>query len=154
MATISAGGGGHGGGKRALDHEIPLVPFIDLLLCCVMFLLVTAVWNQLASVQAALNAPADESPMIEPPSAPAMIVLVESARFVVSSDVGDRTEIDFPAGAPDLEALRAHLAPRRATTTGEVIVSADDGVAFESVIATMDTVATAGFDHVTMGDSR
>lgn len=151
MATISAGGGG---GRRALDHEIPLVPFIDLLLCCVMFLLVTAVWNRLASVQAALNAPASESPVIAPPSAPAMVVLVESSRFVVSSDAGDRIELAFPEGAPDLDALRAHLAPRRASSTGEIVVAADDGVAFESVIATMDTVATAGFDHVTMGDVR
>ena len=35
MGGISVGGG-HGG-KKNLDSEIPLVPFIDLLLCCVMF---------------------------------------------------------------------------------------------------------------------
>jgi biopolymer transport protein ExbD len=35
-------GSGHAG-KKSLDSDIPLVPFIDLLLCCVMFLLVTAV---------------------------------------------------------------------------------------------------------------
>ena len=46
MGGISVGGG-HGG-KKSVDSEIPLVPFIDLLLCCVMFLLVTAVWNRLA----------------------------------------------------------------------------------------------------------
>ncbi|MDQ3034475.1 MAG: biopolymer transporter ExbD [Myxococcota bacterium] len=153
MATISTGGGGQGG-KRALDSEIPLIPFIDLLLCCVMFLLVTAVWNQLASVQAHLNAPASESSMLEPRAAPAMVVLLESTRFVVSSDVGDRTEITFAQGAPDLEALRAHLEPRRAATTGEIVVAADDGIAFESVIATMDTLVAAGFDRVTMGDGR
>lgn len=152
MATISAGGSGHGG-KRALDHEIPLIPFIDLLLCCVMFLLVTAVWNQLSSMQASMSAPAD-GPAIEDPPPPSMVVLLESSRFIVSSGVGDRIEIDFPAGAPDHESLRAHLAPRRASSTGEIIVSADDDIAFESVIATMDTVAQAGFERVTMGDSR
>jgi len=50
MANIDTGGG-HGG-KKSVDQEIPLVPFIDLLLCCVMFLLVTAVWNQLARLDA------------------------------------------------------------------------------------------------------
>ena len=44
-------GGGHGG-KKAVDADIPLIPFIDLLLCCVMFLLVSAVWTNLASLQA------------------------------------------------------------------------------------------------------
>src|SRR2546422_6461034 len=36
------------GGKKALDAEINLVPFIDLLSCCISFLLITAVWTQLA----------------------------------------------------------------------------------------------------------
>ena len=36
MAGIDVGGG-HGG-KRATNHEIPLIPFIDFLLCLVAFL--------------------------------------------------------------------------------------------------------------------
>ena len=36
------------GGKKALDAAINLVPFIDLLSCCLSFLLITAVWTQLA----------------------------------------------------------------------------------------------------------
>src|SRR5512140_1233468 len=39
------------GGKRPLDAELNLVPFIDLLVCCICFLLLTAVWVQLASVR-------------------------------------------------------------------------------------------------------
>src|SRR5919201_5854052 len=36
------------GGKKPLDASINLVPFIDLLSCCISFLLITAVWTQLA----------------------------------------------------------------------------------------------------------
>lgn len=54
MAGIDTGG--HGG-SRATDHQIPLIPFIDFLLCLVMFLLVTAVWNHTARVQADANVP-------------------------------------------------------------------------------------------------
>src|SRR5499427_6397748 len=36
------------GGKKPLDAQINLVPFIDLLSCCISFLLITAVWTQLA----------------------------------------------------------------------------------------------------------
>jgi len=46
MAGIDVGGG-HGG-KRSVNQELPLVPFIDFILCLVMFLLVTAVWSQMA----------------------------------------------------------------------------------------------------------
>lgn len=46
------GGGGPvgGGGKRSLDFELNLVPFIDLLSCCISFLLITAAWNQLSRI--------------------------------------------------------------------------------------------------------
>ena len=36
------------GGKKPLDASSNLLPFIDLLSCCISFLLITAVWTQLA----------------------------------------------------------------------------------------------------------
>ena len=55
MATLDVGSG-HGG-RRALDHDIPLIPFIDFLLCLVAFLLVTAVWSQMARLRADAQVP-------------------------------------------------------------------------------------------------
>ncbi|MET0790362.1 MAG: biopolymer transporter ExbD, partial [Polyangiaceae bacterium] len=63
MAGIDTGGG-HGG-KRATNHEIPLIPFIDFLLCLVAFLLVTAVWSQMARINADARVPGP--PKDEPP---------------------------------------------------------------------------------------
>lgn len=37
--------------RRSLDAEINLVPFIDLLSMCICFLLMTAVWMQIAAMQ-------------------------------------------------------------------------------------------------------
>ena len=52
MASVSEGGASFGSGrKRSLDAEINLVPFIDLLSMCICFLLMTAVWSQLGSLQ-------------------------------------------------------------------------------------------------------
>ena len=59
MAGIDTGG--HGG-KRATNHDIPLIPFIDFLLCLVMFLLVTAVWNHMARIEADANVPGPPKP--------------------------------------------------------------------------------------------
>ncbi len=63
MAGIDVGGG-HGG-KRATNHEIPLIPFIDFLLCLVAFLLVTAVWSQMARINADARVPGPPNP--DPP---------------------------------------------------------------------------------------
>jgi biopolymer transport protein ExbD len=60
MAGIDTGGG-HGG-KRSTNHEIPLIPFIDFLLCLVAFLLVTAVWSQMARLNADARVPGPPKP--------------------------------------------------------------------------------------------
>ena len=39
-------------GKKSLNAELNLVPYIDLLTCMVAFLLITAVWTQLARLNA------------------------------------------------------------------------------------------------------
>ena len=41
------------GGKRPMDMEINLVPFIDLLSCCIAFLMMVAVWTQIARIDVA-----------------------------------------------------------------------------------------------------
>jgi len=52
MANANMGGSAGGSGRRrSLDAEVNLVPFIDLLSMCICFLLMTAVWTQLGSVQ-------------------------------------------------------------------------------------------------------
>ena len=48
MASVGDTGGG---GRKTLNPEVNLVPFIDLLSVCICFLLVAAVWLQLGSVQ-------------------------------------------------------------------------------------------------------
>ena len=40
------------GGKKPLNADLNLVPYIDLLTCMVSFLLITAVWTQLARLRA------------------------------------------------------------------------------------------------------
>src|SRR5512147_3318754 len=43
---------GHGKkGKKSLDAVINVVPAIDLLSCCITFLLYTAVWTQISRLQ-------------------------------------------------------------------------------------------------------
>lgn len=52
------------GGKRGLNPEVNLVPFIDLLSVCICFLLISAVWLNVGSLQVkqAYGTAADEPP--------------------------------------------------------------------------------------------
>ena len=46
--SIDTGGKG---GKKSLDSELNLIPFIDLLIVNICFLLITAVWTQMARIK-------------------------------------------------------------------------------------------------------
>ena len=75
MAGIDVGGG-HGG-KKSLNQEIPLIPFIDFLLCLISFLLITAVWTQMARIEANAQVPGPPKPDDTEPPPPEKILHVE-----------------------------------------------------------------------------
>src|SRR5262245_14336212 len=57
----------HKSGRRAVTHDLPLVPFIDFMVCLIAFLIVTAVWTQLSRLEATGQAPGLEpGPTAEP----------------------------------------------------------------------------------------
>jgi biopolymer transport protein ExbD len=61
-----AGGGApqpaSGGGKKSVDFQLNMIPFIDLLSVLISFLLMTSVWTQVAKidVKQSPNLPSDE----------------------------------------------------------------------------------------------
>jgi biopolymer transport protein TolR len=65
----SAGPSPSSGRKKSLDAEVNLVPFIDLLSMCICFLLMTAVWMEVGSVNVkqslGTEAPADNKQLSE-----------------------------------------------------------------------------------------
>ena len=154
MGGINIDGGGHGG-KKAVDSEIPLIPFIDLLLCCVMFLLVTAVWNQLARIDANQKQPGQEAPDQPPPEEKIKVVLqVQADGYVLSSTAGDRIEIPKAGDAYDEEALREKLQERKRLEPNrkDLVVAPEDGVMYADVIGAMDIVVGEGFPDMSLSD--
>lgn len=155
MGGISAGGGGHGG-KKSVDSDIPLVPFIDLLLCCVMFLLVTAVWNRLARLDANQQVPGQPNQMDQPPPEETirLYLQVTQTGFTIASTAGERIEIPKAGDEYDLETLRTRLVERRQAEPNrhDLIVAPEDGVMYEDVIAAMDLAVGQGFEEVSLSD--
>ncbi len=56
LGTIDSEGKGV---RRALDSEINMVPMIDLLVCCISFLLITAVWSHVARIDSSALVPGE-----------------------------------------------------------------------------------------------
>ena len=153
MANIDTGGG-HGS-KKSVDQEIPLVPFIGLLLCCVMFLLVTAVWNQLARLNANQQQPgqpqAQDTP---PPETTKLILQVQTSGYTLASTEGDRIPIPKNGDAYDQEELITKLQERRNLDQNrhDIIVAPEDGVRYEDIIHAMDIAVGEGFQNLTLSD--
>lgn len=155
MGGVSVGGGGHGG-KKNVDSEIPLVPFIDLLLCCVMFLLVTAVWNRLARLDANQQVPGQPNQMDQPPPEETirLYLQVTQTGFTIASTAGERIEIPKAGDEYDTETLRTRLMERRDAEPNrrDLIVAPEDGVMYEDVIVAMDLAVGQGFEEVSLSD--
>lgn len=148
-------GGGHGG-KKTVDSEIPLVPFIDLLLCCVMFLLVTAVWNRLARLDANQQVPGQTAPQDAPPPVETIRLYLQVTQqgFVIASSAGEHIDIPKNGEDYDLETLRTRLQERRATDPNrhDIIVAPEDGVEYQHVIGAMDMAIGQGYQEVSLSD--
>ena len=153
MAGIDTGGG-HGN-KKSSNSEIPLIPFIDLLLCCVMFLLVTAVWNQLARIDANQQQPGQAAPDQPPPEEKIKVVVqIKATGYVISSTAGDHIDIPKVGDAFDDEQLRTKLQERKRLEPNrkDLVVAPEDGVMYATVINAMDIVVGEGFPDMSLSD--
>ena len=60
MAGVSVDTGK--GGRRSVDSEVNMIPFIDLLIVSISFLLITAVWSHMGRVNANAQVPGPPRP--------------------------------------------------------------------------------------------
>lgn len=158
MASIDTGGGS--GGKKSVNHEIPLIPFIDLLLCCVMFLLATAVWNQLATINANQQVASQSAEDAPPEDEKVKLILqVRNTGYVLGSTAGESVDIkQLVVGSAtreyDVKQLKLELTNWKQAWNdrNDMIVAPEDGVRYEEVIQAMDAASAAGFDQLSVAD--
>ncbi len=137
--------------KKTLDFEVNLIPFIDLLSTCICFLLLTAVWVQVGSinVKQAVGGQAAE----ETAKKPTVWVLL-GASGDVTLDVRDakvparlaKFTIAGLQGKPNLEQLmnavqQLKTAEPRLTTA---LIQPQAASVYEDIINLMDQFKTAG----------
>ena len=155
MASIDTGGG-HGG-KKSVDQEIPLIPFIDLLFCCVMFLLATAVWNQMARISANQSVPGQAAQEDQPPPEERvkLILQVQASGYTLASTAGDSISIPKNGDEYNVAELASKLQERKRLEPNrqDIIVAPEDGVRYEEVVRAMDMVVGEGFPQMSLGDA-
>jgi biopolymer transport protein ExbD len=143
--------GPESGGKKSLSADLNLVPYIDLLTCMVAFLLITAVWTQLAQLAVQQRVPGEgdtPAPMTK------MVLLVGDEGFNLMVN-DERQSMPKQAGSYDFAALARTLkaAKQSHPDKDDLQIAAEDTVVFEPLSQTMDTAIAAGFPLVSLTDS-
>src|SRR3954465_12529850 len=149
--SVSTGGKG---GRKSLSADLNLVPYIDLLTCMVAFLLITAVWTQLARLSAQQKGQGQAGEETPPEVQVKIVVVVSQEQFnlVVGQD---QTPIPKKGTDYDFEKLAAELKKAKDAhpDKNDVQVASEDQVVFDTLIRTMDAVLTARFPDVSLIDT-
>lgn len=136
------------GGRKPLDAAINLVPFIDLLSCCISFLLITAVWVNLSQLPARHGA-AQPGGEASPPTVQLTLV-VTSQEYVLVRSTGESTHLAATDGEPDYRGLVAAMRQVRQEFPGkdDLTVRSSDDVVYDRLIRTLDLLRGEQFVNV------
>ena len=144
------------GGKKPLDASINLVPFIDLLSCCISFLLITAVWTQLArmDVQQKGQSSAGASDEKPPENVVQLTLFIDKDGYTFAKSTGENTPI--PKKGEDYDYAKLADTLKDAKTAypdkNDVTVKSDDDVVYNNIIKTIDVVLSQKFPDVSLSD--
>jgi biopolymer transport protein ExbD len=142
------------GGKKALNADLNLVPYIDLLTCMVAFLLITAVWTQLARLQAQQKGQGQAGEETPPELQVKVVVVVNQEGFnlVVGQD---QTPIPKKGADYDFERLSTELKKAKDShpDKNDAQVASEDTIKFDILVRAMDTAIQARFPDISLIDA-
>jgi biopolymer transport protein ExbD len=144
---------GGGGGRKSVDAHIELVPFIDMMSCMVAFLLITAVWTDLAQLNVrpkGVGRDAEQQMPTEPPINISVLVATDS--HWIGLTTGDRRQIKKLGEEYDWPGLEAALTEYKASgifsNRKDIEIAGEDKVTYQALVSTMDSAIAKGFDDV------
>lgn len=146
---MSTGGIG-GGGRRNVNAELNLVPYIDLLSTLICFLLITAVWGQIDAMSTNAQTPSDQpSPFLEDRNRVELSVNLLTDRIEAHAG-GQKTVIMHLARDPDYSTLLRVLSQWKARWPDrkDVVLHSDGNSPYKDLIGLMDILTEAQFDDV------
>ena len=148
--------------KKSVDVELNIVPYIDLMSCLTAFLLVVAVWINLAQITIQPRGKQrNTEPIVEPPPVVSVLLQADAIYVGVARLAIDPTVIPRgPGGDFDWGALEAALAALK--QEGELAERRDlelaaeslpgAAVSYDQVIQAMDVAVKVGFTGVGLAE--
>jgi biopolymer transport protein ExbD len=151
-----------GGGKKkkkSLDAVINVVPAIDLLSCCITFLLYTAVWTQISRLQVMQLGTGAPEPTAAEQKVTLLVTLAMGERgFNLSTSAG--SSVDIPTLGRDadgkirfdLKALGDQLKTLKGSypDAAAITVQAEDTVSYGDLVQVIDASIGAGLVSVSV----
>ena len=141
---------------RKANVELNLVPFIDLMSVCIIFLLITAVWTQVSMIQlgsSIYSKKTSEEPMKPPPFSEVILrvdVQDKGFRVVLGKDT-------YPIpkkadGSYNQEALIETLgkAKEKYPEKTDGVVSVADDISYQHLVSAMDALLISEFPQVSI----
>jgi biopolymer transport protein TolR len=144
--------GGNRKGRKDVNAELLLVPYIDLLTCMIAFLLITAVWTQIARVEVRQRGQGETSTGDPPETKIAVLVHQDGFSVMVNQDQRPLPRKD---GVLDYAALTSELTHIKKSYPDklDVQVLSADAIEFDSLIKTMDAAMASGFPDISLLDA-
>ncbi|PIU00029.1 MAG: tolR protein [Bdellovibrionales bacterium CG10_big_fil_rev_8_21_14_0_10_45_34] len=155
MASI----GGDSNDKNDINVDLNLVPFIDLMSVCIIFLLITAVWTQVSMIQlgTSIYGKQNDTGQVDPPPRPDLLLTLRMDASGYSLRVGNQI-VGFPLkeGLFDHESLVVYLkqVKEKYPEKSDSILSVADNLTYEDMIRGMDTLLKAGFPEVSVATAE
>ena len=136
-------------GKKSVNADLNLVPYIDLLTC------MTAVWSQLARLEAHQKGQGQAGEDTPPEKVFKLVVLVNDSGYNLVADQDQQPIPKKGDGSYDIEKLGSELKKIKDTHADktDIQVASDDSIKFEVLVKTMDAALTARFPDISLIDS-
>lgn len=136
--------------KRAIDAQLNMVPFIDLLSVLISFLLMTSVWSQVARGMDVKSRASEAGTEVHEPAQELAVQIAASGYTVTRRDGTTRS-----TQGRDVVALGQILDAERALdpTNARIELRSDDGVEYEAIIEVMDVALERGLRDIAVGEN-
>jgi len=155
MASASAPGGRSGGGKKDLNVEFNLVPFIDMLSCLICFLLMAAVWIQIGKIsvtQSGQGAPTEQTPdernklNLVVAITPQGFLLTGNGQTLPDGDILKKgNDYDFDRLGKKLKEIHGMFPDK-----SDIVVMSEDSIKYQDLINTMDVCLVNEFPNISV----
>lgn len=151
-----------GHGKKSVDHEIPLVPFIDFLVTLVVFLLTSfSASGELLAQQPNLKMP-DAKNVVDLEIQPVIainpdVITLDGRRMADTRTLAQEARVErMEQLIQDLETLKRNWSILHPTDpfSGTVVLQADRSIDFRVIKKVMFSCAQAGYANISFAVNR